>query len=127
MTFNIDPLKEILGFELDNSMQDYVGEDFNLGGNHTLYLEKDAEEKHYEQLEHSSLSREELATDDIKGVIRGKAVNLPGFNNSFDFNRSQDSITAKLLANTVSSPKKVGNNILMPEINLMLNGKALID
>ena len=71
--------------------------------------------------------REDLVTDDIKGIIKGKAVNLPGFNNSFDFNRSQDSITAKLLANTVSSPKKLGNNLLMPEINLMLNGKALID
>jgi hypothetical protein len=40
MTLSIDPLREVLGFELDNSMQEYHGEDFIHGGQHTLYLEK---------------------------------------------------------------------------------------
>ena len=37
---NIDPLKEVLGFELDNTMQDYQGEDFNQAGSNTLYIDK---------------------------------------------------------------------------------------
>ena len=75
--------------------------------------------------------------DTSHDILPKTTAKMPGFNNSFDFNRSQDSITAKLLDNTAASPKKLhfpgggglhyNNNHIMPEINLMLSGKALID
>ena len=42
----VDPLKEVLGFDLDNSMQEYHGQGLNHADQspmHTLYLEKNAE------------------------------------------------------------------------------------
>lgn len=74
-------------------------------------------------------SLDALATSDIEAIMMPSKTKtlLPGFNNSFDLNRSQDSIIANLLDNTLPSPRKVGNNLLMPEINLMLSGRALID
>ena len=91
----VDPLREVLGFDLDNSMQEYQGQDLHQPDqspmhNNTLYLEKNAETLDAREAEAKPESYQGLVTDDIKGIMKpskGK-FNLPGFNNSFDFNRS---------------------------------------
>ena len=85
----------MLGFDLDNSMHKFHGQQGINHENqspmqHTLYLEKNAETLDAREAEAEPEYYQGLVTDDIKGIIKpskGK-LNLPGFNNSFDLNRS---------------------------------------